>query len=491
MNIQTTLEDIQKMSKTYNFLPVYAKIVGDMETPVSLFEKLIADDIGFLLESAESNKNFGRYSFLGFNPLFELTAYKDKTVVDYNTGEQKIVIKAPIEAMKEVFSQYKAPDIPSMPPFFGGMIGYLTYDTVATFEKVRGMDISSDDKLVQMLLCQDIVVMDHLTHSLYLVTWKEAIDNEEILYSTACQRLKKIFDKIKSTLSDKPKSIEKCAKTYLYKPKKQDYCQNVLKIKDYIASGDTYQTVISEPFESPLLSSPFTLYRKLRRVNPSPYMFYLNFGNKKIVGASPEMLVKVLNKTVTTFPIAGTRRRGKDSQEDAFLAKDLLEDKKELAEHSMLVDLGRNDLGRVCTPGSVKVTRLKEIEYFSHVMHIVSQVTGSLADDKDVFDVLKACFPAGTVSGAPKIRAMEIIAQLEKIKRGVYAGAVGYFDFNGNLDTCIAIRTMSIDEGVVTVRAGAGIVADSIAENEWQEVLQKTMVLRNLLEEEENATDNY
>lgn len=483
MQILTTMDAFKNNAKEYNFLPVCAKLFCDKETPVSLYEKLVGESAGFLLESAEANRNFGRYSFLGFNPVLMLKSYKNQTNVDY--VERKEEIKAaPVDALRHIMQSYKAPVIEGLPPFCGGMIGYLAYEAAATWERIRGLEIAPDEVLAQTMLCQDIVIMDHLSHQLYCIVWTDNGEEVDKLYAKACERLHELASKIVN-VNETPVKKGVYAGGVVQQPDDEHYCSGVEQIKEYILAGDTYQTVLSHKFKRFLPAHPFILYRRLRSANPSPYMFYLNFGEKKIVGASPEMLVRVLDGVVTTYPIAGTRPRGKTYEEDKNLAEDLLSDKKEVAEHSMLVDLGRNDIGKVSEAGSVKVTRFKDVEYFSHVMHLVSEVQGELSQDKDAFDALKACFPAGTVSGAPKLRSMEIIAQLEKEKRGVYAGAIGYWDFNGNMDTCIAIRTMSIDDNIATVQGGAGIVADSQPASEAQEVRHKTRVLLDLLEGED------
>ena len=488
MEIITKLEDFKKTAQEYNLLPVFATMLGDRETPVSLYEKLVGEDIGFLLESAESTKSFGRYSFIGFNPLAKVTAYQEATTLQTEDGQVKKVSKAPMDALKEILQSYKAPQVKDLPPFCGGMIGYLAFEVVGTWEKMRGMQIDADDVLAQMMVCRDVVIMDHLKHTLYFITWSENVGKPEAIYEQACLRLRDSVRRLQ-------KVVEPLGKGQVYasgKVEEPDFAkhqENIGKIKEYIVEGDTYQAVLSARFRQFIPSHPFCLYRQLRKDNPSAYMFYLNFGEKKLVGASPEMLVRVQKDQVTTYPIAGTRPRGRTTEEENALMTELLNDRKELAEHCMLVDLGRNDIGRVSKPGTVEVTRFKDIEFFSHVMHIVSEVNGVLRDDMDAFEAFKACFPAGTVSGAPKIRAMEIIAELEKEKRGVYAGAVGYWDFNGNMDTCIAIRTMSIENDVATVQGGGGIVADSDALAEVNEIRQKTKVLLNILEEKKRYAD--
>lgn len=473
--------EYRQLAEKHNMVPVYIELPVDLETPVSLYYKLVGDAPGFMLESAETSKNFGRYSFIGVEPFLTLQAYRDGLHVVDAMNQKRIIKKAPLAALQEILDRFSFPNLPDLPPFSGGAVGYLCFEAVCTWERVRGMDLDPDMLLGEYLCCRLIVAMDHLTHSARLIVLTEphASESVDAAYEDAIQRLSVYAEKVAQPLklpTDAPppgSNPSNASEADI----RQTYMDHVVKAKEYIAAGDIFQVVLSHPFRRPLRENPFALYRRLRRINPSPYMFYLNMGGRQLAGASPEMLVKLQNGQVFTCPIAGTRPRGKDPAEDERLAVELLIDEKERAEHAMLVDLGRNDLGRISLPGTVKLTKMMEVENFSHVMHIVSEVTGSLDSRHRPTGVLAACFPAGTVSGAPKLRAMEIINELESERRGPYAGAVGYFDFRGNMDACITIRTFSISDRQVTIQTGAGIVADSSPETEYQEIRHKAKVL--------------
>ena len=486
MNKMMSEAEFCELAGQYDYVPVHVLLPGDRETPISLYEKLVGDGQGFLLESAEANRTFGRYSFLGFHPEWRLTGRAKETVVETQQGEE-ILALPPLEALREVLGRCRVPDIAGLPPLRGGFVGYLAFEGVTTWERVRGMNVPDDMVLLEAFFCRDMAVLDHLTHSVALITWSRGGSELAEAYEQACSRLETMQAALNAPGKELQQTLPGVALTR--EAKAETFLEGVRKVKEHIVAGDTFQTVLSLPFHRPQRCHPFQLYRRLRRVNPSPYMFYLQFGRKQLVGASPEMLVRVEDDRVSTYPIAGTRRRGADRREDAALEAELVADPKERAEHAMLVDLGRNDLGRVSTPGTVEVTRLMQVEYFSHVMHMVSEVQGKLAADKDAIAALQACFPAGTVSGAPTVRAMEIIAELEEEPRGVYAGAVGYFDFRGSMDTCIAIRTMVVEDGIVTVRAGAGLVADSTPEGELEEVRHKAEALLRVLREVERDVD--
>lgn len=483
--------EYRRLAEKHNIIPVCAELAVDLETPVSLYYKLVGDAPGFMLESAETSKNFGRYSFIGAEPFLTLRAYRDGLQVIAADGNETAIKKAPLSALQETLDRFSFPELAGLPPFSGGAVGYLCFEAMATWERIRGMNPEPDMLLGEYLCCRLIVAMDHLTHSARLIYLSEpgAEKSVDAAYESAAARLNFYAAKVAQALqlpADTPPP-ESAAPTGAADESlaHRNYMENVAKAKEYIAAGDIFQVVISHPFRRPLREKPFALYRRLRRVNPSPYMFYLNLGRRQLVGASPEMLVKLQDGQVFTCPIAGTRPRGKDKAEDEKLAVKLLIDEKERAEHAMLVDLGRNDLGRISLPGSVKLTKMMEVENFSHVMHIVSEVTGRLDPRHTPTDVLAACFPAGTVSGAPKLRAMEIINELETERRGPYAGAVGYFDFRGNMDTCITIRTFTVNGNEVTIQTGAGIVADSVPETEYQEIRHKAKVLFQVLGGEE------
>jgi anthranilate synthase component 1 len=489
MRVQPDKEDFRRLAASHNIVPVYADLAVDLETPVSLYYKIVGDTPGFMLESAETSKNFGRYSFIGVEPFLTVVAQADCLQL---TGPNKSesIKHEPLAALQSILSQYQCADLPGLPPFSGGAVGYLSFEAVTTWERIRGLELPPDMTLGEFMFCRLIVAMDHLTHSAKLIYLAEipstATDKvRDEIYAQAAARISQVSNQLAKPLqlpTDEPvPSAGKPAQPPENAAVRQHYMANVLKAKEYIAAGDIFQVVLSHPFRQTLKEPPFSLYRRLRRINPSPYMFYINFGPRQLVGASPEMLVKLQHGEVFTCPIAGTRPRGKDAAEDALLAAELLADRKECAEHAMLVDLGRNDIGRISLPGTVQVTKMMEVENFSHVMHIVSEVSGKLDPLYTATDTLKACFPAGTVSGAPKIRAMEIINELEPHRRGPYAGAVGYFDFRGNMDTCITIRTFSIDGDEVTIQTGAGIVADSVPETEYQEICHKAKVLFQVL----------
>ncbi|WP_040683309.1 anthranilate synthase component I [Thermosinus carboxydivorans] len=484
-----------RLAQTHNIVPVYTRLATDMETPVSLYYKILGDDVGFILESAENGKTFGRYSFIGALPFAHFRAYHLYSEI---TVEQETVRvnDRPMLALRNFLNSFSYPALSGLPPFIGGAVGYFAYEIAATWERIRGQTIPEDMILAELLFCQVLAIVDHLTHCttlVYLVRLDSSADVGR-KYDQAVDQLRDLWRRIQQQVKVS-EAAGNCAaepgKVNISEQIKQQFMAGVRKAKEYIAAGDIFQVVLSQPFRVKLNTQPFALYRRLRQVNPSPYMFYVNFGNHQLIGASPERLVKLEGDRVLTCPIAGTRPRGKDAAEDDCLAADLLADIKERAEHAMLVDLGRNDVGRVSLPGTVRVERLMQVEKFSHVMHLVSEVSGRLDPQFSALDVLAACFPAGTVSGAPKVRAMEIINELETDRRGIYAGAVGYLDFRGNMDTCIAIRTMAIDGDEIVIQTGAGIVADSVPEKEFQEVLHKAQALFQVIAEAGNHGVNY
>jgi anthranilate synthase component 1 len=489
--------DFLQFGKKYNLIPVYTELSVDLDTPVSIYAKIIGNDPGFMLESADTSKSFGRYSFIGAEPFITIVGRSKQSEVkmDQETIQMDV---PPLIALQQVLGRFSFPDISELPPFSGGAVGYFNYETVGTWERIRGMNIPGEDILGEFMFCRVIIVMDHLTHSAKLIYLASVGPDEdiEVEYEKAIQHLQRLILKLQQTVVF-PKHVNSKQETQSPPVEidesriKDSYLEMVEKAKEYIAAGDIFQVVLSKPFKRKLTKTPFDLYRRLRQVNPSPYMFYINIGHRQIVGASPEMLVKVEGGKVFTCPIAGTRPRGKNQNEDEALAAELLADEKERAEHCMLVDLGRNDVGRVSIPGTVRVNRMLEVEKFSHVMHLVSEVSGTLDPKYTPIDVLAACFPAGTLSGAPKVRAMEIIHELEQLSRGPYGGAVGYFDFRNNMDTCITIRTMVIDGEQVGIQTGAGIVADSVPEMEYQEILNKAKVLFKVIGEDENCDFNY
>ena len=483
------LETFCHQTEKANLVPVFRELPADLETPVSVFLKLRGTAPCFLLESVEHGEQLGRYSFIGTDPSLIFQASGDKgTITRY--GEVSNVAfgphsegKDPLDVVQGLLAQHQVVATPQLPRFFGGAVGYLSYDMVRLFEKLPPCPRDELDLPdCAFLFPNSMVIFDHVQLKMKVVTYAYINGNAKAAYREAMDKI----DTITSTLG-KPLSIESLPYaseqdkgtsadlTSNFTP--PEFMARVNAAKEYIVAGDALQIVISQRLRRQTTAQPFTIYRALRMLNPSPYMFYLDFGPFQLIGSSPEMLVKLEDGKAETRPIAGTRPRGANEEEDKALIADLLADPKERAEHVMLVDLGRNDLGRVCRYNTVRVPLLMGIEKYSHVMHIVSSVEGELNQGYDAFDLLRACFPAGTVSGAPKIRAMEIITELEGLRRGPYAGAVGYFGFTGNMDTCITIRTIVMVGTTVYFQGGAGIVADSDPAREYHETLQKIEVL--------------
>ena len=492
MQLYPQAEDFCRLAKSYKLIPVLAEVPADLETPISVYLKLVADEPGFLLESAESGRNFGRYSFIGFKPLAEIVSRLGETEL-FIDGKKQLRSGSPLTVLEEIMTEFSVADSGLKLPFNGGAVGYFAYDLAATFERIRGYQLTDKLELARLLICKSVAIFDHLQHTVKLLhlAATEGFSNALEAYAEAATELSILQEKLKQTslprLSGKanPGEFRRFSHPVADSLTESRYIKMVTKAKEHITAGDAFQIVLSHEFRLRAKRHPFSLYRHLRQVNPSPYMFYLNYGTKQLVGASPEMLVKLENGKITTCPIAGTRPRGCDSEEDQALAAELLADEKERAEHAMLVDLGRNDIGRISLPGTVNVERYMEVERFSHVMHLVSLVSGTIDPAYSAIDAVKACFPAGTVSGAPKVRAMEIIHELEGDFRQAYAGAVGYLDFNGNMDTCITIRTMAVEGDEAIIRIGAGIVHDSDPVKEFQEVLHKGKALFKLLEDDE------
>jgi len=470
--MQPSLEEVKKLQSQGNVIPVYKSVIADFLTPVSAFLKLEKDrSNAFLLESVEGGETIARYSFLGGDP-FMVLRYRD------GQGVQPAEFMQNLRATMERFKSVK---LPNLPPFTGGAVGYFGYDMVRTTEEIpnTGRDELGIDDAVLMFY-KTVLAFDHLRHQIHIISnviVDETKEPIEVQYNKAVEEIGQIESILRSPLEAPP--VTRNGKDALVRSNfdKKDYLQAVAKAKEYIAAGDIFQVVLSQRFEVDLPASPFDIYRALRIVNPSPYMYFLKMPDTSIVGSSPEMLVKIHDRELEYRPIAGTLPRGKDEAEDDANAEKLSADEKERAEHIMLVDLGRNDLGRVSKYGSVRVEDLMFIERYSHVMHLVSSLKGELRDDVDRWDALMACFPAGTVSGAPKVRAMEIIDELEPTKRGVYAGAIMYVDFSNNLDSCISIRTLVVRGNKGYIQAGGGLVADSVAENEYQETVNKSRAL--------------
>ncbi|MDZ7806855.1 MAG: anthranilate synthase component I [Gracilimonas sp.] len=472
-------EQFLELSKEYTAIPVYRRLLADVLTPVSLFMNIREGaEFPFLLESVEGGEQLARYSFIGRNPYQKLTFDGIETILETNDS-QEIVSSSYFEKLKALTTAYSEPTLPGLPRLKGGAVGFSAYDT---FRQVENLPNVPEDDLnlpeAIWAFYDEIFAFDHVKHQVVLIktVFVEEEDDLEEAYQKALQNLDGMEKAaLSSNFRNRPFSIDTDS---LYSNMDQEFFEKIVrKGKEYIYEGDIFQVVLSQRFEADMSGDPFMLYRALRMVNPSPYLFYLDFEDFQLVGSSPEVLVRVQEGETRVLPIAGTRRRGKTHEEDLALEEDLKNDPKEVAEHIMLVDLGRNDLSRVCKPGTVKMERNQVIERYSHVMHIVSDVVGELQDDQTSVDALMQCFPAGTVSGAPKIRAMEIIDELEPTKRGIYAGAVGYFDFSGNMDTCIAIRTMVVTGNKAYIQAGAGIVADSDPEKEFEETQSKAGAL--------------
>lgn len=470
MNIIPSFNEFKKKIKKGNLVPVFTEIFADMETPVSAFKKL-EGKYSFLLESVEGGEKIARYSFLGTNPAFVFKA-KD----GFSTHN-----KDPLELLKDKMQNFKIVESSKLTPFVGGAVGFISYDIIRYFEDIK---LNNPDDLnlpdIFLMFTDTLVIFDHIRHTIKVVATVNTDLEKNVTksYANAIKKIRNIVSKLLKPSKTRLLTNKECEPIKLSSNiSKDEFKKMVLKAKEYIKAGDIIQTVLSQRLSANIKINSFDIYRALRIVNPSPYMYYLKFNELRIIGASPELMVRVEDGTVTSRPIAGTRKRGKSDEEDKKLIKELLNDPKEKAEHIMLVDLARNDLGRICDYKSVKVSELMTIEKYSHVMHIVSNVCGKLCKDKDIYDVIRASFPAGTVSGAPKIRAIEIIEELEKVRRGPYAGLIGYFSYSGNLDSCITIRTIVVKKDTIYIQAGAGIVADSKPEKEYYETLNKAKAL--------------
>jgi len=495
-----------ELAQQGNFVPVYQELVADLETPVSAWYKVCAGQpYNFLLESVEGGENIGRYSFLGCDPVWVLEARGETTIQSHRDGSVKEFTGNPFEILDQCLTSIKPVKLPQLPPGIGGLFGVWGYELIRWIEPRVPVTPPAVEDLPDGVWMQvdNLIVFDQVKRKIWAISYADLRDPHvslEQAYQQASDRVTKLILKLQLPLPveakslewkavDKPSQSDTPGLVYCSNTDQQLFCDNVVKAKDYIRAGDIFQVVLSQKLSTVYQGHPFNLYRSLRMINPSPYMGYYQFGDWQLIGSSPEVMVKADVRSdgkieATLRPIAGTRPRGKDKAEDDAFAKDLLEDPKEVAEHIMLVDLGRNDLGRVCVKGSVTVDELMVIERYSHVMHIVSNVIGELEPSKTAWDLLKACFPAGTVSGAPKIRAMEIINELEPERRGPYSGVYGYYDFEGQLNSAITIRTMIVrpykeNQCMVSVQAGAGLVADSVPATEYQETLNKA---RGLLE---------
>lgn len=506
--------EFERKTKEGNLIPVYREILADLDTPLSAFLKL-KGKTGFLLESVEGGEKWARYSFIGSDPSLTIEG-KGKTLT-IKRGNQKEKVKFdnvgtsgstrtetrfrdPLEIISAELKKYKPVIMPGLPRFFGGFVGYIGYDTVRHFEKLpdnhhAGLNLPD----LFLMLTDTLLIFDSLSQKIKVISNAHITDSPKEAYNKARIKIDNIVEKLKSKVTLPKSSISSATSTPLErKPypgfltgftsnfSKDNFLKAVEKAKEYVKSGDVIQTVISQNFQRDTDIHPINAYRALRVINPSPYMYYIDTGKSTLVGSSPEILVRLEGDTLELRPIAGTRKRGDTTEEDLMLEKELRADPKEQAEHIMLVDLGRNDLGRVAATGSVKVNELMTVERYSHVMHLASNITGKLDNGRNAFDVLRASFPAGTVTGAPKIRAMEIIEELETTKRGPYAGCVGYFSFSGNMDMCITIRTIIFKNKKAYIQAGAGIVADSDPEKEYIETVNKAKGMFKAIEMAEN-----
>ena len=468
-----------EMAAKGNFIPVCREHLADLETPVSVFSRFIEDNYTFLFESIEGGERWGRYSFIGVNPHAVFTVQNGKATLIPRRGNPQTLAegKGCFRSLEKVLEEIRPVEMPGLPRFLGGAVGYIGYETVNEFERLPDPKTTPDYPQTALMLAEDLIVFDNIKHTVIVIACARTDDFESLegAYADACSRIQEMEERIMAPM---PAPIangkEHDADVELQSNMtKEEYCEVVRRTKEYIVEGDIIQAVLSQKFSTPAPASPLAMYRALRLINPSPYMFAVKFNGDMLIGSSPEIMVRLTGNRMELRPIAGTRPRGATEQEDRELADDLLGDEKERAEHVMLVDLGRNDLGRVAVTGSVQVRDFMTIERYSHVMHIVSHVQAELLDGKSAFDVIESTFPAGTLSGAPKIRAMEIINELEKEARGAYGGAVGYIGYDGNMDLAITIRTLELHGGNVSVQAGAGIVADSVPETEYQETVNK------------------
>ncbi len=491
MNLTPSVGEARDLARSYDVVPLYAEFIGDLETPISAVLRFADEDTVFLLESAEAAERFGRYSFLGFDPKRTLS-YRNGvyTVVD-SDGVREVPAADPFRGLAEIVGQKSVAPLPNLPAFVGGAVGFFSYDAVRYLEKLP--DAPPDDLGVPEALfavTDTLVVFDHLRHKVLVVSLVDAAGLRDVegegftaAYRRAADDIRRVSERLSAPLTRRSPGFGGGPLEVSSNFTKEGYEEAVGRAKEYIRAGDAFQVVPSQRFSADVGElDPLLLYRGLRTVNPSPYMTYLKIGDLALVGASPEPLVRVEGRRVMTRPVAGTRWRGGTPEEDAALAEELLADEKERAEHVMLVDLGRNDLGRVGEIGSVELAGFMEVERYSHVMHIVSTVEANLRKDLTALDALAAAFPAGTVSGAPKVRAMEIIDELEPTRRGPYAGATGYYGIDGRLDTCITLRTALLKNGTVYFQAGGGVVADSVPSLEYEETRNKARAIQQALE---------
>ena len=484
--VEPSFDEFRAMAQEGNLIPVYGEFLGDTETPVTAYLKIRDKAFSYLLESADRGKRWGRYSFIGYKP-YMIVLSRDRRIEIQEGGGKRIVedVGDPLNALRDLSQQFIPVVVRDLSPFQGGLVGYFNYDLIRNWERLP--ELFPEDRTVPECLftaSRRLIIFDHLTHQVKVVAFVYLRGKEDLkdAYKLACQEVDETIGELQCPLSSVSGGAQLSISDLESNFKREDFEKAVRKARDYIVAGDVIQVVLSQRFSGEVAGDDFALYRNLRSINPSPYMFYLNFGEVRFIGSSPEILVRLTDGKIELRPIAGTRPRGQTPEEDGALEKDLIADPKEQAEHIMLVDLGRNDVGKVALPGSVNVPGLMEVERYSHVMHIVSRVEGSLRPELDGFDLFVATFPAGTVTGAPKVRAMEIISELEPSPRGPYAGAVGYFGFNGNMDLCITIRTITITRNRLSIQVGAGIVYDSSPDGEYQETLRKAAAMIKAVE---------
>ena len=487
MKIIPGIEEVRQYAAmgTYRVFPVSCEIFSDFTTPIETMRILKnVSSHCYMLESAQANDRWGRYTFLGYDPKLEITCING----ELKAGNLSMRTDDPSKILRQILSEYRSPRFDHLPPFTGGLVGYFSYDYLGYSEPRVRCEVSDSEcfKDVDLMLFDKVIAFDNIKQKLILIV-NIKLDSVDTEYNRAEMELKNLVELLKhGKKADEPNGKLLGAVTPLFD--REAYCDMVEKAKRYIREGDIFQIVLSNRLSAPFEGSLLNTYRVLRTINPSPYMFYFSGTDVEVAGASPETLVKLDDGVLHTFPLAGTRPRGKNEEEDLALERELLADEKELAEHNMLVDLGRNDLGKISKFGTVEVEKLHSIERFSHVMHIGSTVRGEIRDDKDALDAIEAVLPAGTLSGAPKIRACQLIGELENNKRGIYGGAIGYIDFTGNMDTCIAIRLCYKKNGKVFVRSGAGIVADSNPEKEYEECLNKAKASLKALEQTQEET---
>ncbi|MDM8525078.1 anthranilate synthase component I family protein [Desulfococcaceae bacterium HSG8] len=478
-------DHFHSLAAQHNVIPVCAEILADTETPVSLLKKIHkGKGPAFLLESVEGGERWGRYSFLSASARCHICVYPEFVEVRENGSVRQIPHnRDPLAVLRSLMEQYRPASVPGLPRFWGGMVGYLTYEMVSFFEPIPNL-LPEDKPLAYFIIPNELLIFDNIRHTLLCVaiSFTDKEESAEHAYQSAKARVSRLLEEVEQDLPEPGENSEKTG--FMLKPlwEEDRYREMVKQVKAYIRAGDIIQSVISQPFICDPAPDLWSLYRAQRFINPSPYLFFLHLDDMTLVGSSPETMVRVENRVASLRPIAGTRPRGNTEQEDRALANELLQDEKERAEHLMLVDLGRNDLGRVAEVGTVQVTDLMFVERYSHVMHLVSNIRCDLKPEYDAWDLLRATFPAGTLSGAPKVRAMEIIAEMEKLPRGPYGGAVGYVSFHGNMDMAITIRTASVENGRLKVQAGAGIVADSDPERERVETVNKAMAIQKALQ---------